>query len=301
MGLHWFQTFFASGSGRCFITAGEALRLKELSAEWVRRALLNLAATYGGSWVEHALASHPGLLFHYFYADEPQSSDLALAESEIHGTGDAAASPTSGPVELCRGCGRMSRLIHNHRGWPRLHLHRVVLLVAAKVTGRRWTRRARTSHYPTRTDPSARRHLAQSNSPLGLSVDIIWADMPLSPLCPLRCRRQLDHRASEHFRCQDTRVDASRLAGSRPAEARRSQWRGISSPAHRTRRQAHVCSCLSRGYEPRRRVRRKPGPLMTAGIPSAFHVRRREPPPGSSRVIQHRVQFVRPGPEASLP
>jgi hypothetical protein len=70
-GLHWFQVFFETGSGRCFITAGEARRLRELSTGWVKQALSNLAREYGSTWLEQALASSPGLLLHYSDAHEP--------------------------------------------------------------------------------------------------------------------------------------------------------------------------------------------------------------------------------------
>jgi hypothetical protein len=60
-GLHWFQVFFKTGSGRCFITAGEAQRLRPLSTAWVERALSNLARMYGTAWLEHTMTSNPGL------------------------------------------------------------------------------------------------------------------------------------------------------------------------------------------------------------------------------------------------
>jgi hypothetical protein len=87
-GLHWFQVFFETGSGRCFITAGEALRLRELNTDWVKRALLNLAAQYGSSWLELALSSSPGLLLHYADAHEtweskPASVDPVLEPDHI--------------------------------------------------------------------------------------------------------------------------------------------------------------------------------------------------------------------------
>jgi hypothetical protein len=82
-GLHWFQVFSETGSGRCFITAGEAERLRELNTDWVERALLNLAATYGTSWLEHALSSSPGLQLHYCDAHEPWKREMAAAESVL--------------------------------------------------------------------------------------------------------------------------------------------------------------------------------------------------------------------------
>jgi hypothetical protein len=79
-GAHWFQVLFETRSGRCFITAGEARRLRELNPEWVKRALLNLAAKRGRGWLEDALVSTPGLMLHCSDADEPWAANsLAIS------------------------------------------------------------------------------------------------------------------------------------------------------------------------------------------------------------------------------
>lgn len=88
-GLHWFRVVFETGSGWCFITAGEAVRLRQLTVGWVERALSSLANQYGTSWLEHTLASSPGLLLHYTDAQEPREgwqgrfSDAAAAATPL--------------------------------------------------------------------------------------------------------------------------------------------------------------------------------------------------------------------------
>lgn len=70
-GLHWFRIRLDHREGRCFITSGEALHLRQLSIDWVRRALLNLAEKHGHQWVEAAACSSPGLMLHHHDASEP--------------------------------------------------------------------------------------------------------------------------------------------------------------------------------------------------------------------------------------
>lgn len=98
-GLHWFQVFFETGSGRCFITAGEARRLPQLNSDWVKRALVNLVAAYGSSWVEFALTSQPGLLLHYFDADEPGRPGRTAAEPALVDASGAEAAPAATSVD----------------------------------------------------------------------------------------------------------------------------------------------------------------------------------------------------------
>jgi hypothetical protein len=70
-GLYWFLVLFETRSGRCFITVGEAQHLRELDADWVKRALLNLAITRGRGCLEDALVSQSGLMLHHSDAYEP--------------------------------------------------------------------------------------------------------------------------------------------------------------------------------------------------------------------------------------
>jgi hypothetical protein len=70
LGLHRFRVSLDGGSGDCFITAGEALRLSKLNTDWVRQALINLDNRYGSAWLEQALRSNPGLLLHHTDARE---------------------------------------------------------------------------------------------------------------------------------------------------------------------------------------------------------------------------------------
>lgn len=64
-GLHWFRIEFADREGHCFITTGEAQRLKEMSSDWVERALRNLAAKHGREWIKEWACSSPGLVLHH--------------------------------------------------------------------------------------------------------------------------------------------------------------------------------------------------------------------------------------------
>jgi hypothetical protein len=80
-GLHWFRILFDNREGRCFITTGEALHLRQLTTEWVKRALLNLGVKNGHRWVEAALCSHEGLMLHHHDASEPAESRRVRAES----------------------------------------------------------------------------------------------------------------------------------------------------------------------------------------------------------------------------
>jgi hypothetical protein len=70
-GIHCFRVLFETRSGRCFITAGEAMRLRQLDAHWVKQALINLALHHGRVWLEDALLSDPGLILHHSDAYEP--------------------------------------------------------------------------------------------------------------------------------------------------------------------------------------------------------------------------------------
>lgn len=73
-GLHWFRIEFAGGHGRCFITTGEAQHLHQLTTDWVKRALANLAAQRGWSWLEAAAASSPGLMLHHSDASDARAA-----------------------------------------------------------------------------------------------------------------------------------------------------------------------------------------------------------------------------------
>ena len=63
-GLHWFRIIFPGSEGRCFITTDEAQHLRQLTTEWVERALHNLAAVRGWEWLESRAGSTPGLMLH---------------------------------------------------------------------------------------------------------------------------------------------------------------------------------------------------------------------------------------------
>lgn len=68
--LHRFRVSFGERTGHCFITRGEALHLRQLTTEWVERALDNLAATHGEVWLERAVCTTPGLMLHHCDASE---------------------------------------------------------------------------------------------------------------------------------------------------------------------------------------------------------------------------------------
>lgn len=69
-GLRWFRVSFAGVEGRCFITTGEALRLRELNSDWVRRAIENLGAVHGADWLRRMLTVGGGLQLHYVDASD---------------------------------------------------------------------------------------------------------------------------------------------------------------------------------------------------------------------------------------
>jgi hypothetical protein len=69
-GIRWFRFRFRGNAGQCFITAGEALRLRELTVDWVRRALANRASARGLEWLESTTSRGPGLQLHYRDADD---------------------------------------------------------------------------------------------------------------------------------------------------------------------------------------------------------------------------------------
>jgi hypothetical protein len=64
-GLHWFRIDLAGGQGRCFITTGEALHLRQLTTDWVERALANLALQKGLDWIQEAASGSSGLMLHH--------------------------------------------------------------------------------------------------------------------------------------------------------------------------------------------------------------------------------------------
>jgi hypothetical protein len=74
--LHWFRIEFDNAEGRCFITTDEAQRLRQLTTDWVRRALENLAHQRGWPWLRETAAETPGLMLHCSDAGElpPPSS-----------------------------------------------------------------------------------------------------------------------------------------------------------------------------------------------------------------------------------
>ena len=63
-GLHWFRIHFEDSKGRCFITTDEAQQLRQLTTNWVRRALENLGAQRGQRWVKSTANSKSGLMLH---------------------------------------------------------------------------------------------------------------------------------------------------------------------------------------------------------------------------------------------
>jgi hypothetical protein len=64
-GLHWFKIEFSGRQGRCFITSGEAQHLRQLTPEWVQRAVRNRAEERGWEWLELTACSSPGLMLHH--------------------------------------------------------------------------------------------------------------------------------------------------------------------------------------------------------------------------------------------
>jgi hypothetical protein len=73
-GLHWFRVTFEDGAGHCFISSGEAQHLRQLSTEWVKRALHNLARIRGWEWLENRACRSPGLMLHHTDASEVNPS-----------------------------------------------------------------------------------------------------------------------------------------------------------------------------------------------------------------------------------
>jgi hypothetical protein len=69
-GLRWFRVSFAGVEGQCFITTGEALRLRELNSDWVRRAIENLGDVHGADWLRRMLTLRGGLQLHYVDASD---------------------------------------------------------------------------------------------------------------------------------------------------------------------------------------------------------------------------------------
>jgi hypothetical protein len=70
-GLHWFRIDFSDRQGRCLITTGEAQHLRQLTTDWVERALGNLAEQRGREWVVETACSSPGLILHHSDAGDP--------------------------------------------------------------------------------------------------------------------------------------------------------------------------------------------------------------------------------------
>jgi hypothetical protein len=64
-GLHWFRVEFPDRQGRCVITTSDARHLRQLSTEWVHRAVVNLAGRRGWDWVVAQACSPPGLIPHH--------------------------------------------------------------------------------------------------------------------------------------------------------------------------------------------------------------------------------------------
>ena len=77
-GLHWFDVHFADRQGRCLITTGEAQHLRQLTTEWVERALGNLIVTHGVDWVESRACGDPGLVLHHSDASEVPDAELQI-------------------------------------------------------------------------------------------------------------------------------------------------------------------------------------------------------------------------------
>lgn len=70
--LLWFRIEFGDCRGRCFITTGEAQHLRQLTAEWVARAVANLTEVRGLDEVKLAACSSSGLMLHHSDArDDP--------------------------------------------------------------------------------------------------------------------------------------------------------------------------------------------------------------------------------------
>jgi hypothetical protein len=84
-GLHWFGIAFPDRRGRCLMTTRDAQHLRQLTTEWVRRALLNLADRRGWDWVVAQACSSPGLILRHTDAgdviDEERPEPAALTES----------------------------------------------------------------------------------------------------------------------------------------------------------------------------------------------------------------------------
>jgi hypothetical protein len=60
-GVHSFRVVLPDGEGRCFITTSDALRLRQLTPEWVARAVSTLAASHGSAWLPRSLRNGLGL------------------------------------------------------------------------------------------------------------------------------------------------------------------------------------------------------------------------------------------------
>jgi hypothetical protein len=63
-GVYSFRVVFSDGEGRCFIATSEAARLRQLTPEWVARALSNLAASHGAAWLRRSMGGGLGLRLH---------------------------------------------------------------------------------------------------------------------------------------------------------------------------------------------------------------------------------------------
>lgn len=74
-GLHWFGIDFPDRHGHCLITTGEAQHLRQLTTDWVERALINLMASRGRDWVEASACSDPGLILHHSDARDAPLTD----------------------------------------------------------------------------------------------------------------------------------------------------------------------------------------------------------------------------------
>ena len=73
--LHWFRIDFAKGQGRCLGTTGEAQHLRQLTTDWVERALRNPAEQHGWQWVIGTTSPSPGLMLHHSGAGEAIAID----------------------------------------------------------------------------------------------------------------------------------------------------------------------------------------------------------------------------------
>ena len=76
-GLHWFRIDFRDRQGRCLITSGEAQHLRQLTTDWVQRALINLAAKHSPEWLEATACGSPGLILHHTDAADAAVADKA--------------------------------------------------------------------------------------------------------------------------------------------------------------------------------------------------------------------------------